>query len=675
MEQQRRLAAILFTDIIGSTAIMQKDEQAAILVNRRYSSVLKETVSNFQGEILNDYGDGSLCTFSSATQALKCAINMQQLLQKDPKVPLRIGLHVGEICFEDGKVFGDGVNVASRIQSLGVANAVLFSSEINSKIKNHQEFKAVSIGRFHFKNVDDPMEIFALANEGFSVPDKNKIEGKLKEGKTFKSRILWGILVVLIGIIAFFFFIKKPGFTGKEKSIAVLPFETISSEKGNEYINDGFTIDVIDKLSKLSGLTEVPGWARVKMYKNFTRSIIDIANELGVAAILTGTIQKQGNKIQIIADLTDVNTGKTIWHTDDNRSWGDVLTLQNEVAEKIANSLSAHLTQADQNDIKKQYTDNVDAYNYYLKGRYFWDGRTRETFDSAEANYKRAINIDPEYGLAYAGLADLYTFNQIGLSQHDAIPIAKDYVNKALSLDSTLVPAITTLGFIQSAYDYNWKQSKLTLEKAIKLDPRYSYAHIFYGNLLQYTGENTEEGIEEIKKALALDPSSVSVNWILGRNYYFAGKYDSAEAQFRKTIIINSHYPLGKAYLAYVLVEKKGFGEAIELAKQLDPKGNITNQVYQNTLTPYINAVSGNFLLATQQLNKTLEETDFKAHYHIAMVYSALHEYNLAISELQKSLSDREIFMYFIKVDPVFLPLKSDPAFKDILKKMRLDQP
>jgi adenylate cyclase len=164
-QQNRRLAAILFTDIVGSTAMMQKDEQAALSVNKRYVAVLKQFVLSHDGEILNDYGDGSLCTFTSATQAVKCAIEMQKQFQIEPKVPLRIGLHIGEIFFEDGKVFGDGVNVASRVQSLGIANSILFSSEICSKIKNQTEFKSVSLGRFHFKNVDEPMEVFALANE------------------------------------------------------------------------------------------------------------------------------------------------------------------------------------------------------------------------------------------------------------------------------------------------------------------------------------------------------------------------------------------------------------------------------------------------------------------------------------------------------------------------------
>lgn len=180
-QQNRKLAAIFFTDIVGYTAMMQKDEQTAVSVNKRYLAALKQFVSSHGGEILNDYGDGSLCTFSSATEAVKCAMEIQRQLQLEPKVPLRIGLHIGEIFFEDGKVFGDGVNIASRIQSLGIANSILFSSEINSKIKNQQEFKSISVGSFHFKNVDEPMEVFALANEGLTVPGKAEMSGKLKE--------------------------------------------------------------------------------------------------------------------------------------------------------------------------------------------------------------------------------------------------------------------------------------------------------------------------------------------------------------------------------------------------------------------------------------------------------------------------------------------------------------
>ena len=195
--------------------MMQKDEQTALSVNKRYVAVLKQSVLSHNGEILNDFGDGSLCSFSSATQAVRCAIEMQQQFQTEPKVPLRIGLHVGEIFFEDGKVFGDGVNIASRIQSLGIANSILFSSEINSKIKNQQEFKSVSVGRFHFKNVDEPMEVFALANEGLAVPRKEELTGKLKEieKKSLRKKLIIAsaglIILVAVFLSIRIFFVQR----------------------------------------------------------------------------------------------------------------------------------------------------------------------------------------------------------------------------------------------------------------------------------------------------------------------------------------------------------------------------------------------------------------------------------------------------------------------------------
>jgi len=244
MPQQRQLAAIMFTDIVGYTAMMQEDEQSAVAITKRYVSVLKQTAFLHGGEILNDYGDGSLCTFSSATEAIRCAMEIQQQLQDEPKVPLRIGLHIGEVFFEDGKIFGDGVNVASRIQSIGVANSILFSSEIGSKLANQPEFRMVSLGRFQFKNVTVPVEVFALTNEGLLVPDKGKIEGKLQEIKTGRNKNIFIATVLLFAVIAFFAYRQyshSKVFTGKEKSIAVLPFENISNDTLQQFFSDGTT--------------------------------------------------------------------------------------------------------------------------------------------------------------------------------------------------------------------------------------------------------------------------------------------------------------------------------------------------------------------------------------------------------------------------------------------------
>src|SRR6187402_2953481 len=180
MSQTRRLAAIMFTDIVGYTAMMEADEQKAVTVIKHYNNTLKDLVSQFNGEVLNYYGDGSLCIFHSATDAANCSLAVQRELKKEPVVPLRIGLHIGEVFFEDAKALGDGVNVASRVQSLGQANTILVSAEVYDKIKNNTSFTSVSLGSFNFKNVDRPLEVFALTNAGLDVPQRKKMEGKLK---------------------------------------------------------------------------------------------------------------------------------------------------------------------------------------------------------------------------------------------------------------------------------------------------------------------------------------------------------------------------------------------------------------------------------------------------------------------------------------------------------------
>lgn len=302
-------------------------------------AVLKQAVSSHCGKILNDYGDGSLCTFSSATQAVRCAIEVQHQLQTEPKVPLRIGLHIGEMFFENGKPFGDGVNVASRIQSLGIANSVLISAEINNKIKNQPEFKTVSVGRFHFKSVDEPMEVFALSNEGFALPDKNKLEGKLREKKTAGKKWILPLAVLLLLTVSYFLFenvFHVSRFTEGDKTIAVLPFENLGMRDTEEYISDGITQDIIKNLSKIASLNKVIGWFSVRKFKKTNETLKQVADELGVSAVLSGSLEQHADKIHIIAELTEVNTNKRLWGDDFEYDSKDILTIQSKVVGKLS---------------------------------------------------------------------------------------------------------------------------------------------------------------------------------------------------------------------------------------------------------------------------------------------------------------------------------------------------
>ncbi|HET9280032.1 MAG TPA: adenylate/guanylate cyclase domain-containing protein, partial [Flavitalea sp.] len=304
----RQLAAILFTDIVGYSAMMQRDEQGAIDLVKHHRAVLENTVAEHEGNVIEYYGDGSLCIFTSVTQAMKCAFSIQQQLCEEPVVPLRIGLHIGEVVFEDKKVMGDGVNISSRIQSLGRAGSILFSKEIFDKIRNHTEFKSVYLGKFLLKNITEPMDVFALANDGLTVPAKNEIEGRIKdlsnEGLPTQQKWIIGsaLALVLAWIIIsqFGFFKKQNAFTGDEKSIAVLPFENMSHDSLQQYFSDGITEDIITQLSKIADL-KVISRISVMQYKETDKTTKEIATELGVNAILGGSVRKEGDKVRITA--------------------------------------------------------------------------------------------------------------------------------------------------------------------------------------------------------------------------------------------------------------------------------------------------------------------------------------------------------------------------------------
>jgi TolB-like protein/class 3 adenylate cyclase len=674
-EQNRQLAAILFTDIVGYTAMMQKDEENALAVTRHYIAALKQATETFHGRILNDYGDGSLCCFPSATEAVKAASQIQQQLRQEPQVPLRIGVHVGELFFEETKVMGDSVNVASRIQSLACANSILFSKEVFDKLKNQPEYKSISLGKFEFKNIDEPLEIFALVKEGLVVPKREQLTGKLKEIKKISAqkKLIAGLAILVLLTAAFVIYKKylaPSGFTG-EKSIAVLPFENLTKDSTEEYLTDGITQDIINRLSQVSSLQKVIAWFSVRSLKKTTRTLREIADELGVAAVLTGTMQRQADKTRVTAELIEASTNKRLWGGEFAYDANDMLSLQVKVSTEIAAALSANITSEERKNLEKNYTENIEAYKLYRKGRFFWDRRNRENYDSAEANYKRAIELDPDYALAYAGLADCYTFNQKGLPQLDAVPIAEMYARKALELDSTLVEAQTTLAFIQSHFNFDWQGAKFKFERAIKSSPNYPIAHLYLGNVLLFTG-HTDAGLAETKKALSLDPLSTVMNHVLGRNYYFAGKYDSAIQQLQKSITLNPHFPQSYTYLGYCYLQKKLYAQALEAFSNL-PSGIYDQGAHGGLVKCYGYVASGDRARAMDLLKTIPRNTQLDYPVTMAQISVDLGNNEEALNYLELAYQGRALLLLTLKVEALWNPLRSDPRFKALLKKMNFE--
>ncbi len=553
MSSTHQLAAILFTDIAGYTAMMQEDETAALAVVRHYTTVLKEVVSQYQGSIVNDYGDGNLCTFTSATEALRCAIDLQRKLQSEPKVPLRVGLHVGEIFFEDGKVFGDGVNVASRIQSLGVANSVLFSGEIYSKISNQTEFKPVSLGNFHFKNVAESMEVFALAGGDLIVPKKGSMKGKLKVSVTPIKKWIAVAAVILVALVLIFLYkqYSKRSIPGDiEKSIAVLAFVDMSPSKDQEHISDGISEEIINSLVNLKGLKVI---ARTSSFyfKGKDVPLAEIADKLGVEHILEGSVRKVDDQLRITVQLV-TKDGFHLFSETFSRPATDLLNMQSEIAEIIARKLLKDLTPQQQLQIKADKASSVEAYEYYLRGQRLGAAGsavlTLSEISLAEDLYWKAISLDPDFAPTYGRLADLYDTrgnNPLYRSKAWKLRDSLGRVGYRLNPTSPEVLTARVLTFFKS--DFPDPDSTLYfLKAAFALHPSNALVNRFIGGFYVRIGMDAQAR-EFLNKSIEMDPLNRNPWRGLARAKTMVGDLTGAEMDFKKVIELD--FPLAGDHL------------------------------------------------------------------------------------------------------------------------------
>ena len=665
MSQSRKLAAIMFTDIVGYTALMGNDEQKAFELLKKNRELQKPIIEQFNGRWIKELGDGVMASFNTVSDAVNAAIKIQEACNAAKDFQLRIGIHLGEVVFENDDVFGDGVNIASRIQTIANPGSIYVSESVHNNVSNKKDFQTKFIKEEKLKNVKEAMRIYQVIAEGIVVVPSTTIVQKIK---TKKSVLLFFATVVILSTAGYFI---KDIFTtqrSNQKSIAVLPFTDLSEEQNQEYFSDGIMVDIINRLSKIEDLQVISRTSCMK-YKGTKITLKEIANELGVSNLLEGSIQKLGNRIRISVTLTNGKNSKNLWAEEYDRDLTDIFAVQSDVSKRIAEILKTRLTQQEKLMLLKSDTKNPEAYKFYLKGRFFWDIRSRESFDSAEVNFLHAVQLDPQYALAYSGLADCYIFNKKGLSQLDAIPIAKAYATKALSLDSTLAEAWTTIAFIKLGFDFDWKGAKLDFEKAIQLNPNYAVARQFYGGMLVWQGEKNS-GLLELKRAIELDPLSLAIHWFLALNYYYARDYNNSLLEFQKTLTINPKYELALRGIGDTYLAMGNYNKAIDQLEQLSAIPNVADRNNLLLDISYAYALSGNMVKARQVKDQAMEIKLLNSNYFLAKICVAEKKYEEAINNLSKAYSLKEFHVRFMKVDPAFDPIRNDNRFKLILKKI-----
>jgi len=415
----RKLAAIMFTDMVGYTALMQKEESKARELIERHRALLKPFVKKHGGEIIQFVGDGTFCRFDSAIEAVNAAVEIQKVLELEPEINLRIGIHVGDVVVKGDEVYGDGVNIAARIEPLAIAGGICVSARVRDDIKNQSGLNLTSLGKKDLKNVDEEIEVYSVSRETENAPDTPALQKPTPTANIFSIKWLGiaavVILLVIVGLkVDFGTMVAESNEEVNRLSIAVLPFTNMSADPENEFFSDGITEDILTQLSKIHSL-EVISRTSIMQYKNTTKSLREIGKELGVATILEGSVRRGGNRVRITAQLIDTETDKNLWADTYDRDLDDIFAIQSDVAKKIAAALKTSLTPEEEDRLNQKPTDNIEAYDYYLRGNdYAYGSNERNDFEIGIELYQKAIELDPNFSNAYSNLSrghsDMYWF-------------------------------------------------------------------------------------------------------------------------------------------------------------------------------------------------------------------------------------------------------------------------
>lgn len=531
--------------------------------------------------------------------------------------------------------------------------------------------------KMRFQSAEELLSELNKIERGVPTTDKVIPDSEQKKIKTFK--LPWKKVAVYAGIPILMALLILAGisqFIGRQESIysiAVLPLRNLSGNPDQEFFADGMTEALISNLTQIKALQRVISSTSVMQYKDVQKPLPVIARELDVDAIVEGSILVSGQRIKINIRLIEAKTDRNLWSKSYERDLSDILLLQNELARSVAKEIKIAVAPEEKVLLAQTQTANPEAYQLYLKGRHFWNKRTEEGLYKAREHFEGAIKKDPDYALAYAGLAD--TYNMLGtyvfLPSSEAFPKAKEAALKALEMDETLTEAYVSLAYVKYLYDWDWFGAEADFNWAIGLNPSYATAHNYYGTFLNNMGR-FNEALLEMAKARNLDPLSLPINTGIGHILYQSRQYDQAIEQCRKALEIDATFPGTHRTLGLIYLRQSKFQDSIEeLRKAVDYSGG--SVIYSAELA-LAYASAGNQGEAQKILEELQERSKDKyvSHYSFAIIYATLGDIDQAFSSLEKAVDEKSIMLAWIKVDPNLDSLRSDPRFSALLEKMWL---
>ena len=486
-----------------------------------------------------------------------------------------------------------------------------------------------------------------------------------------------GVIFLAFAAIAYFYFrhnwAPNPA-TGRAaiNSIAVLPFVNASNNREAEYLSDGISESLINSLSQLPQLKVIARSSSFQ-FRGKEMNPQEVAKTLGVEAILTGRVIQLGDQLHISAELVDTRDGTNVWGEHYNRKAADVLAIQSDISREISEKLRFKLTGDQRMRLTKRPTENTQAYQLYIQGRYYWNQRKTESLNKAIEYFNQAINVDRKYALAYAGLADCYVLliDYDETAPKDSSQKAKNATLTALEIDDTLAEARTSLAFVKERYDWDFIGAEEEYKRAIELNPNYATAHQWYAEYLSSMGRHAE-AIAENERAHELDPLALSINVALGARYHLARKYDDAVRQLLTTVGMYPNFSRARFRLGLTYLQKKMYPEAIaQLQKSVEISGRDTMSV---AALAYAFGMSGQKAEALKLLDELKQRSrrEYVSPYYMAFVNVGLGERDQALALLEKAYQDRDYRLRLLKAEPVWDSLRADPRFQDIQHRVGL---
>jgi len=634
--EQRRLAAIMFTDLVGYTALTQKNEALAMQLLEEHRRIVRPLFPKHSGREVKTIGDAFLVEFGSALEATRCAFDIQQSLSElnsgrspDKRVLLRVGIHLGDVIHDQNDVYGDAVNIASRIEPLASPGGICVSEQVYDQIKNKFEFPLSSLGEKNLKNVGEPVEVFRVI-----LPWEKKSESESSLEKT---------------------------------RLAVLPFTNMSPDPNDQYFADGITEEIISIVSGISGLSVISRTS-VMGYKGTTKKLGEIGRELDVGSILEGSFRKAGNRIRVTAQLIDVAGDKHLWAQNYDKTLDDIFAVQSEIAEKVAGELKIRLVESEKRTLEKKPTENTEAYTFFLRGRELYREETETSLRQAISLFEKAIELDPKFARAYVGLAECHQWlANYGHEPYDiSLSIVKTSLERAIGLDPNLPEAHASLSEMFFNID-DLPDSEAEARKALELNPSLPETYAMLSELTALKGDQGEM-VRQIETAYRLDPIRPRFIWLVGSAYFYAGREQEALELWKKTEQLTpapTYRGMTEYYLIKGDLEKaREFNAKVEKLEPTNPRITWMGGV--------IAAMEGDRERALLVIRK-IEDAKMGpiSFNYIGYVYHALGDLDSYFEYMNKALEAHMLTPSTMMYSPLFARARADPRYPELVEKNR----